>query len=64
METEDTMGGPCERAPDLGDFVLVLLAGTLAGLRDRLVFDGFETAADLVADLVEIVDEYLTNVAA
>ena len=62
--TEDFMGDPCHRVPDLGDIVVVLLAGTLAGLRDRLVYDGFEDAADLVADLVEIVDEYLTNVAA
>ncbi len=64
METEDTMGGPCERVPDLGDFVVVLLAGCLAGLRDRLLLDDFEMAADLVADLVEIVDEYLTSVVA
>jgi len=47
--------------PDLGDLVLVLLAGTLAGLRDRLVDDGFEPAADVVADLVEITDDYLTR---
>ncbi len=52
------------RTPDLGDLVVVLLAGTLAGLRDRLAGDGFEDAADLVADLVEIVDDYLTRVAA
>lgn len=50
--------------PDLGDLVVVLLASTLAGLRDRLAGDGFEDAAELVADLVEIVDDYLTRVAA
>ncbi len=46
-------------APDLGDFVVVLLAGTLAGLRDRLASDGFEGAAELVADLVEAADDYI-----
>ena len=49
------------RAPDLGDLVVVLLASTLAGLRDRLADDGFEPAADLVADLVEVADDYLTH---
>jgi hypothetical protein len=52
------------RIPDLGDLVVVLLAGTLAGLRDRLAQDGFDPAAELVADLVEITDDYLTRVAA
>jgi hypothetical protein len=52
-----------DELPDLGDLVVVLLAGTLAGLRDRLDCDGFEPAAELVADLVEITDEYLTTVA-
>ena len=52
------------RTPDLGDLVVVLLAGTLAGLRDRLARDGFEPAADLVADLVDITDDYLTRIAA
>ena len=47
---------------DLGDLVIVLLASTLAGLRDRLAEDGFEPAADLVADLVEVADDYLTRV--
>jgi hypothetical protein len=46
-------------APDLGDLVVVLLAGTLAGLRDRLASDGFEGAAELVADLVEAADDYI-----
>ena len=49
-------------APDLGDLVVVLLAGTLAGLRDRLAEDGFERAAELVADLVDVADDYITDV--
>lgn len=52
------------RIPDLGDLVVVLLAGTLAGLRDRLAQDGFEPAAELVGDLVDITDDYLTRIAA
>ena len=51
-----------DELPDLGDLVVVLLAGTLAGLRDRLDSDGFTPAADLVADLVEMTDVYLTTV--
>ena len=50
------------RSPDLGDLVIVLLASTLAGLRDRLSQDGFDDAADLVADLVEVTDDYFTRV--
>jgi hypothetical protein len=46
---------------DLGDLVVLLLAGTLAGLRDRLADDGFLRASDLVADLVDIADDYLTR---
>lgn len=61
---EALVGGPCSRTPDLGDFVIVLLAGTLAGLRDRLAYDGFDFAADLVADLVDVADDYLTDVTA
>ena len=49
---------------NLGDIVIVLLASTLAGLRDRLLEDEFESAAELVADLVDIVDDYLTRLAA
>lgn len=49
------------RGPDLGDLVIVLLASTLAGLRDRLAEDGFDPAAELVADLVEVADDYLTH---
>jgi hypothetical protein len=47
------------REPDLGDLVVVLLGGTLAGLRDRLYDDGFERAGGLVDDLVEMTDSYL-----
>jgi hypothetical protein len=54
--------GPID-PPDLGDLVIVLLAGTLAGLRDRLQVDGFERASDVVADLVDIADDYVTRVA-
>lgn len=46
--------------PDLGDLIVVLLASSLAGLRDRLHHDGFEPAAELIADLVEMADDYLT----
>jgi hypothetical protein len=52
-----------DRTPDLGDLVIVLLAGSLAGLRDRLFADGFGDAAELVADLVEVADGYLARVA-
>ena len=45
-----------------GAIVVVLLAGTLAGLRDRLAADGFERAAELVADLVDVTDAYLGEV--
>lgn len=47
---------------DLGDYVVVLLAGTLAGLRDRLAAGGFERAAELVADLVDVIDAHLGEV--
>jgi hypothetical protein len=48
--------------PDLGDLVIVLLASTLAGLRDRLDSDGFTRASGLVADLTERCDTYLEEV--
>ena len=60
------MRDPCAARPegaDLGDLVLVLLAGTLAGLRDRLYRDGFPSAGDVVADLVEFIDDYLARTA-
>ena len=50
-----------QSTPVLGDLVIVLLAGTLAGLRDRLAQDGFPKAADLVARLVEEADGYLDS---
>ena len=46
-------------SPDLGDLVIVLLAGTLAGLRDRLESDGFPKAALCVAETVALADRYL-----
>jgi hypothetical protein len=57
------MNREAQTAPDLGDLVIVLLASTLAGLRDRLADDGFESAADVVGDLVELTDDYITHVA-
>jgi len=56
------MRAPSE-APDLGDLIIVLLAGTLAGLRDRLVHDGFPDAAGVVGELAELADDYLMGVA-
>jgi hypothetical protein len=49
--------------PDFGDLVVVLLAGTLAGLRDRLKTDGFGKASELVADLTTSCDRYVEEVA-
>lgn len=51
-----------ETTPDLGDLVIVLLAGTLAGLRDRLEDDGFLPASELVSELTERCDTYLQEV--
>ena len=51
-----------DRCPDLGDIVILFLAGTLSGLRDRLEADGFERAAGVVEDLVEGADRYLIEV--
>ncbi len=39
--------------------MIVLLASTLAGLRDRLAADGFETASSFVAELTERCDSFL-----
>lgn len=47
--------------PDMGDLMICLLASTLAGLRDRLAADGFDPSAELVAELVEIIDDYITR---
>jgi hypothetical protein len=48
-------------SPDLGDLVIVLLTGTLTGLRDRLWDDGFQNAADLIEDLTSRCDRYLAD---
>lgn len=48
--------------PDLGELVIVLLASTLAGHRDRLDGDGFSSASELVACLTESCDTYLSGV--
>ncbi|MDQ3661072.1 MAG: hypothetical protein M3454_08475 [Actinomycetota bacterium] len=53
---------PAEPCTELGDLVLVLLAGTLQGLSDRLQSDGYDDAAEVVSDLVEVVDDYLDRV--
>ncbi|MGH2752496.1 MAG: hypothetical protein ACRDK3_16745 [Actinomycetota bacterium] len=47
------------RADDAGELIMVLLACTLASLRDRLHADGYDRPARVVADLVEITDDYL-----
>ena len=52
-----------DNTPGLGDLVIVLLASTLAGLRDRLAGDGFEDASEFVAGLTERCDSYLSEVA-
>ena len=54
------MRATVEGAPDLGDVIVVLLASSLAGLRDRLHEDGFCNAAEVVADLVDVADDYVT----
>jgi hypothetical protein len=48
-----------EDDPNLGDLVIVLLAATLAGLRDRLKLDGFPDAARCVAETVDVTDHYV-----
>ena len=48
-----------ESGGDLGDLVIVFLASTLAGLRDRLEADGFTDAAALAADLTARCDAWL-----
>ncbi len=62
MSGDGAATGCDARSPNLGDVVIVLLASSLAGLRERLLSDGFEDAAELVADLVEIADDYITRV--
>ena len=48
--------------PDLGDLVICLLAGTLAGLREHLADDGYPKASEFVGDLTELCDTYLLEV--
>ena len=50
-----------EHTPDLGDIVIVLLASTLAGVRDRLEADGLTNASELVADLTARCDAWLSE---
>lgn len=51
-----------ETTPDMGDLVIVLLASTLAGLRDRLAADGFPEASELAAQLTERCDRFIEEV--
>lgn len=55
MGTESTK----TKSPDLGDIVIVLLAGTLSGLHQRLIADGFPRAAKFVEELTDRCDEYV-----
>ena len=50
-----------EPTADLGDLVIVLLASSLAGLRDRLADDNFTKASELVAELTNPCDTYLVE---
>ncbi|MFP5352645.1 MAG: hypothetical protein ACLGIB_08795 [Actinomycetota bacterium] len=50
-----------ERDSDTGHFLMIMLSGYLAGLRDRLALDGYYPAAELVADLVDITDDFLAH---
>lgn len=43
----------------LGDLIMVLLACALANLRDRLIDNGYDQVSAVVADLVEITNDYL-----
>ena len=56
------MPTPETSSADLGDLVIVLLASTLSGLRDRLADDGFERASELVAELTERCEVYIEEV--
>ena len=46
---------------EFGDLIVVLLAASLRGLSERLLHDGYEDAAELVADLIEVTDDYLAR---
>lgn len=47
---------------NLGDLTIMLLLGNLASLRDYLHEEGFDDAADLLADLVDIADDYVVRI--
>jgi hypothetical protein len=49
---------------EIGDLIVVLLAASLRGLSERLLHDGYEDAAELVADLIEVTDDYLARLLA
>jgi hypothetical protein len=51
-----------DHSADLGDLVIVLLASTLAGLRDRLAEDHFTKASELAAELTVRCDAYLEEI--
>ena len=44
---------------DLGDIIVALLGGIIAGLADKLEATGFVAAAEVMTDLTEITDDYL-----
>jgi hypothetical protein len=58
-EGSGEVGQETPREPNLGDLVIVLLASTLAGLRDRLETDGYKEASEFVGTLTEQADDYL-----
>lgn len=62
--TGGTPTRPPKKAPDAGDLMVILLAGTLAALRDRLAADGLGDAAELVGDLTEIAHDYTERIGA
>jgi hypothetical protein len=47
------------REPDRGDLVIVLLAESLAGLRDQLAAVGFDGVSELVGTLTEGCESWL-----
>jgi hypothetical protein len=53
-----------EGAPDLGDLVVALVAASLAGLSERLLEDGFARSAQVIDDLIELADGYLSRIGA
>lgn len=47
--------------PDLGHLVVILLAGTLSGVRDRLHKDGFARAGMFIGVLCDMTDAWLAE---